>query len=178
MPCLRIRWWHPWLKSCHGKIRDLNCCGRNWPLSKRPRSPQSRQGLLPHPTFSFYGGTSYSKTFAFSLRSWVLWGRLHSRVLTSWARTLKSFRTGLGHPASWQNDWLIRDIYPETQRDKHERDIIFQEEPVQDLYLWTSGFSNSQYCTGNRDTGWGSALLCWRQQGSPPSTLPRAMQED
>ena len=69
---LGTRWWHPWLKSCHQKIRDLSCCRRNWPSFKRPRSPQSWQDLQPHPTFSFYGGTPYSGTLAFSLRSWVL----------------------------------------------------------------------------------------------------------
>ena len=104
MPLLQIRWWHPWFKSCHRNIRDLSCCERNWPLSRRPRSPQSRQDLQPHPTFSFYGGTPYSGTLAFSLRSWALWGRLHSKVLTSWVQTPKSYRTGLG-PSGKLTEW-------------------------------------------------------------------------
>ena len=54
-------------------------------------------------------------------------------------------------------------------------DIIFQEEPVQDLCLWPSGLSYSHHCAEHRDTR--SALSCWRRQGSPPSTLPRVTQE-
>ena len=74
-------------------------------LSKRPRSPQFQQDLWQHPTFSFYAGTAYLRTLASSLRSWVLWGRLHSRVLTSQALTLKSFRTGIG-PSGKMTEWL------------------------------------------------------------------------
>ena len=156
-------------------IRDQSCCGRNWPLSKRP---MSRQHLRPHATFTFYGGMAYLRTLASSLRSWVLWGRLHARVVTSWGRTLKSFRTGLG-PSGKLTEWQAH-LWHFSRNPKRPRQawklIILQEQPVQDLCLWPSGFSYSDHCAEDWDTG--TALSCWRRQGSPPWTPTRATQED
>ena len=76
----------------------ISCCGRNWPLFKRPKSLQSRQGLQPHPTFSFSGGTCCSKTLPSSLRFWSRWGQRHSKVLTSWAQNPRNFSLWEWHP--------------------------------------------------------------------------------
>ena len=83
--------------------------------------------------------------------------------------------------AIWQADRMAGSSVTFVQKTKETKTstkvtIICQEEPVQDIRLWSSWFACSHYCTEKCDIG--TALSCWRRQGSPPSTLPRSTQQD
>ena len=78
---------------------------------KKPRFQQYLQDSQQPPICSCYGGTHYSRTSVFNLKSWVRWGRHLSRVLMSWVLNPRFCRTGF-RPSGRQIGWRVRQWPP------------------------------------------------------------------
>ena len=162
------------MKSCHRKIRDLSCCGRNWPLS------QVSAGFAAASNLQLLRRDALLRNFGFqpqvlgTVRTAPFEGphvlgpdpkELQNRV-----RTIR------------QADRMAGSSVTFVQKPKETKTSTKVTSSCRKNQSRTSVFDHlgspaaTIYCTENRDTR--AALSCWRRQGSPPSTLPRSTQQD